>query len=191
MNIDITADVIEGAKKAVQSADFNKFIQKFTKEFQKAIDGEYEKILLEAIRTGSGWLWSYLSQIISDATYVAVYNRYFNNMTGEPNIYKRRYKNGGLADPNNIRLYLEDGQIVAENITRGKNENIKLEDIILTGGPYNYREGKNTTGTFRQPRNFYYTAQRYYKEDYVQEKLNAILQSRAQKIADEVMRKIS
>ena len=191
MNVDISSALSGAIRQAINPADINKFVQKFAAEFQKAIDAEYERIIESAIRTGSGWLWSYLSRILSEATEDAVYGKYFNNYTGEPNQYVRRYENGGLADPNNIRLELTADGILASNITRGKTENVLLEPIILSGRGYKYKEGRDTTGTFRQPRNFYYTAQRRYNQDFVTRKLEAELNARAQIIADEVMKRIS
>lgn len=191
MNVDISSALNGAVKQAVASADVNRFIQKFAAEFQVAIDAEYERIIEDAIQTGSGWLWDYLSHILSEATETAVYGRYFNSRTGEPNVYKRRYKNGGLADPNNIRLELTSDGVIARNITRGKNEDVLLENIILTGIGYKYKEGRDTTGSFRQPRDFYFTAQKRYNPDYVSNRLEKELNARAQTVADEVIKRIS
>ena len=191
MNIDITAAVALAADQAVHSADINRFIGRFTNEFQKAIDAEYERILLDGIRVGTGWIWKHLSKVIADSIYIAVYNQYYNNLTGEPNMYKRRYADGGLADPENIRLSIVNGEIVAENIATARNHKIKLEKIILEGRPYDYEEGENTTGTFKTPRNFYYTAQRRYDAAMINGRLNELLNARAQDIANDVLRRIS
>lgn len=204
MNVDISSALSSAIRQAINPADINKFVQKFAAEFQKAIDAEYETILIEAIKTESGWLWDKLSKLISDATYTAVYSKYYHpdrktndgnalshGILGEPVMYKRRYGNNGLADPNNIRLELRNGEIWAENITAPKNSGGKLEDIILNGGPYDHNKGIGTVGDFRTRRDFYAEAQAHYEVGAITMELNRLLSARAQAVADEVMKRIS
>ena len=65
----------------------------------------------------------------------------------QPSIYRRRKKNGGLSDPENIIGTIEgDMQLVVENITPfneeygGKNSGEGLSEMVNDGG--NYLQGE-------------------------------------------------
>lgn len=192
MNIDISSAVESAALKAVKQADLNRIVQKFTQEFQKEIDAEYERILEEAIVPGSGWLWKHLSWALSQGVQEAVYDAYESNST-HPQRYVRRgvrIGSGGIGDPNNFRFNIIDGEIWVENLALPRDDSGKLEDIILSGKGYHYQVARGSKGTFRKPRNFYASSHQYYDEAYVQSELNTRLNKRAQIIADDVMRRV-
>ena len=90
-----------------------------------------------------------------------VYGSYGNNYTNEPNVYRRRKDSGGLSDINNMNANLVgDGMLLIMNTTpmnpdyEPTGTSFNLATLVKDGGRYNYPEGVNTYGTFRQPRDF-------------------------------------
>lgn len=96
----------------------------------------------------------------------SVYGAYYNKDTHEPNMYIRRYSNGGLIDVENFEGTMpSDGVFEIRNITQPQsaghwdNPVYNLSELIEygdggTGGDYKYHKGDNTTGDFRPPRPF-------------------------------------
>jgi hypothetical protein len=121
------------------------------KKIQKAINKALEEDVAEEIR---------------DAEVAAigrvVYDAYGNKITKEPNDYVRRYDNGGLADRNNMKAEVSNGELSVWNITPANTgyppdygeDGYLAGEIVLNGGPYHWPKGANTFGDFHPPRDF-------------------------------------
>jgi hypothetical protein len=87
-----------------------------------------------------------------------VYSAYGNYNTGEPNEYIRRYNEGGLVDRNNMISEVHDGVLSVYNLTPANsdygNAGYFAGEIVINGGPYQYKKGMNTWGDFHGPRDF-------------------------------------
>lgn len=118
-----------------------------TKKLQKDIDSVLETDVAEGIRD---------DEIMAIGN--TVYSVYGNTRTKEPNRYVRRYDEGGLADRANMPASVSNGTLSVKNTTPANsdygNSGYLAGDIVLNGGPYDYKPGVDTFGDFRHPRDF-------------------------------------
>lgn len=87
-----------------------------------------------------------------------VYSAYGNYNTGEPNEYVRRYDEGGLVDRKNMISEVHDGVLSVYNLTPANsdygNAGYFASEIVINGGPYQFKKGAFTWGDFHDPRDF-------------------------------------
>ena len=90
-------------------------LKELEKELQKRINNALNSEVADVVK------YKMEDHIISD-----VYNVY------DPEVYVRRYTNGGLIDPNNIVAYAEHGTLTVKNITIG-DKYVSINHYTATG----------------------------------------------------------
>ena len=161
------------------------YLEVFEESFQRHLSELLLPVIQEAMEkscaTGGGRLWSYISDLVIRGVDEYVYAVY----KPKKPFYKRRGRRGGLGDPNNVEITVEDSVLSNNGIDTGfdiinttiagtiydyddegvlravESDGGYIEDQILGGTGYKFHEAKDSTGSFRVPRNFY---QVYYDE---------------------------
>ena len=106
-----------------------------------------------------------VDEIAAIATTMAhsnVYSAYYNRQSHQPNMYERRYGEGGLVDPDNFEgIMPKNGVIEVRNIAEPDGGGFNLSELIeygdgggSDGAKYHYGKGANTVGDFHDPRPF-------------------------------------
>lgn len=97
----------------------------------------------------------------------------------QPNIYERRYKNGGYGDPNNIKIdFINDNkiEITNETLANGEEKGERLDKIIEFGEDYNWNRQPPPRPIFKA------TKEELIKTRILKKRLKEILESKGLKV---------
>lgn len=178
-------------------ATIDEFEQLFQKHLGELITPVIQAAFEATCATGSGKLWNYISDLVIRGVDQYVYAVY---KPRKP-FYKRRSRRGGLGDPNNVQISVGDIALsideircefdIANTTIAGtiydydddgvlravEGDGGYIEDQILGGTGYKFHEGRDSSGSFRVPRNFY----QVYDDEYDEETAGNIVFSVMQK----------
>lgn len=147
---------------------------------------------IDSTCANGGALWDYISQLVVAGVDAYVYGVYV------PKMYRRRSRNGGLGDPNNVviettNLVLDESGCEVDfsfrNIAgpglRGTGGG-SIEKDVLGGTNYKFAN-RDIYGQFSKPRNFYRVYEHKYSETVAGDKIVSGIREKVMQIMHNAM----
>lgn len=171
--------------------DFNELNRLYFEYLKENLYPVLKNAVDRACATG-GALWNYISQLVVAGVDTYVYGVY------TPKLYRRRSRNGGLGDPNNVVIESSDltfngsgfevdfsfHDIAGPGLpgTGGGS----IEEDVLGGTNYKFAN-RDIHGQFSRPRNFYRVYERRYSETVAGDKIASGIREEVMQIMHDAM----